>query len=110
MRGSWQCTYGVDGKVGSADVEYKIPGEAKFRVTTKPIHKLVLVVLVEEQTTNKGEGPGEEEEALLNGEKDPTEGAEQTPEEGLVVCLRSEDLPLKVSRGQKNDQEEEPRQ
>jgi hypothetical protein len=48
---------GSDGKVRSADVEYKIPGESKFRVTTRPIHKLILVVPVEEQTM---EEPGEE--------------------------------------------------
>jgi hypothetical protein len=40
---------GSDGKVRSADVEYKIPGESKFRVTTRPSHKLVLVIPVEEQ-------------------------------------------------------------
>ncbi len=47
---------GSDGKVRSADVEYKIPGESKFHVTTRPIHKLVLVVPVEEQTM---EEPGD---------------------------------------------------
>ncbi len=41
---------GLDGKVRSADLEYKVPGKSKFRVTTRPIHKLVLVVPVEEQT------------------------------------------------------------
>jgi hypothetical protein len=39
---------GSDGKVGPADEEYKIPRESKFRVTTRPIHKLVLMVPVEE--------------------------------------------------------------
>jgi hypothetical protein len=48
---------GSDGKVRSGDVEYKIPGESKFRVTTRPIHKLILVVPVEEQMI---EEPGEE--------------------------------------------------
>ncbi len=33
----------------AADVEYKLPGESVFRTTTRPIHKLVLVVPVEEQ-------------------------------------------------------------
>ncbi len=70
---------GVDGKVRSADVEYKIPSEAKFQVTTRPIHKLVLVVLVEEQTMSKKEVP-EEEETHLGGREDPIESAEQAPE------------------------------
>ncbi len=33
----------------AADVEYKLPGESTFRTTTRPIHKLVLVIPVEEQ-------------------------------------------------------------
>jgi hypothetical protein len=41
---------GPDGKVQSADVEYKVQGESKFRMTTRLIHKLVLVIPVEEQT------------------------------------------------------------
>ncbi len=39
----------ADGKVRAADVEYKLPGESVFRATMRPIHKLVLVVPVEEQ-------------------------------------------------------------
>ncbi len=41
---------GLDGRVRSADMEYKIPGESKFRVTNRPIHKLALMVPEEEQT------------------------------------------------------------
>ncbi len=48
---------GLDRKVRSVDVEYKIPGESNFRVTTRPIHKLVLVVPVEEQTLREPEEP-----------------------------------------------------
>jgi hypothetical protein len=36
--------------VREADIEYKFPGESRFRSTTRPIHKLVLVVPLEEQT------------------------------------------------------------
>jgi hypothetical protein len=39
----------TDDKVRAADVEYKLPGESVFRTTTRPIHKLVLVVPIEEQ-------------------------------------------------------------
>ncbi len=47
----------VDGRVRAADIEYKLPGESVFRTTTRPIHKLVLVVPVEEQAI-----AGEQEE------------------------------------------------
>jgi hypothetical protein len=39
----------TDDKVRAADIEYKLPGESVFRTTTRPIHKLVLVIPVEEQ-------------------------------------------------------------
>jgi hypothetical protein len=45
----------TDGKVRAADIEYKLPGESVFRTTTRPIHKLVLVVPVEEQITAVGQ-------------------------------------------------------
>ncbi len=38
-----------DGRVRAADVEYKLPGESVYRTTTRPIHKLVMVLPVEEQ-------------------------------------------------------------
>ncbi len=41
---------GTDGIVRSADFEYKVPGENKFRISTRPIHKLVLKIPMEEQT------------------------------------------------------------
>jgi hypothetical protein len=45
--------------VRAADIEYKVPGEARFRTTTRPIHKLVLIVPVEEKVIEEDEG-GEE--------------------------------------------------
>jgi hypothetical protein len=39
----------TDDRVRAADIEYKLPGESVFRITTRPIHKLVLVIPVEEQ-------------------------------------------------------------
>ncbi len=58
----------TDDKVRAADVEYKLPGESVFRTTTRPIHKLVLVVPVEEQDLEadkmkKMSGPAEDEAA-----------------------------------------------
>ncbi len=46
---------GSDGKVRVADIEYKVPEESKFWSTTRPIHKLVLVVPEEEQTMEETE-------------------------------------------------------
>ncbi len=51
----------TDGKVRAADVEYKVPGESKFPVSTRPIHKLVLVVPVEEQTMEEVEEQADQE-------------------------------------------------
>jgi hypothetical protein len=45
----------TDGKVRAADIEYKLPGESVFRTTTRPIHKLVLVIPVEEQAHAVGQ-------------------------------------------------------
>jgi hypothetical protein len=52
---------GTDGKVRAVDVEYKVPGEVRFHVTMRPIHRLVLIIPTEEQMTREG---GEKKEAL----------------------------------------------
>jgi hypothetical protein len=65
---------GSDGKVRAEDIEYKVPGEPKFRSTTRPIHKLVLVVPVEEQTMKEIEKPEEEDSDEQEGDKYPTQG------------------------------------
>jgi hypothetical protein len=49
----------IDGRVTDADVGYKLPGEAVFRTTTRPIHKLVMVLLVEEQAAANERGKKE---------------------------------------------------
>jgi hypothetical protein len=38
-----------DGQVRAADIKYKLPGETVFRTTTRPVHKLVLIIPIEEQ-------------------------------------------------------------
>ncbi len=53
----------ADGKVRAADIEYKLPGESVFRTTTRPIHKLVLVVPVEEQAVADDQVEEEDAEA-----------------------------------------------
>jgi hypothetical protein len=56
----------TDGKVRAADIEYKLPGESVFRTTTRPIHKLVLVVPIEEQVSAVGQaGEGDAEPGQL---------------------------------------------
>jgi hypothetical protein len=40
-----------DGKVRAADIDYKLPGESVFRMTTRPIHKLVLIIPIKEQAS-----------------------------------------------------------
>jgi hypothetical protein len=66
----------TDGRVRAADIEYKLPGEAVFRTTTRPIHKLVMVLPVEEQAAANGqerEGVTRPEEPapLATGEQEP---------------------------------------
>jgi hypothetical protein len=54
----------TDGKVRAADIEYKLPGESTFRKTTRPIHKLVLIIPIEERASAAGK-PGEAQPAPL---------------------------------------------
>jgi hypothetical protein len=101
-----------DGKVRAADIEYKLPGESVFRVITRPIHKLVLVVPAEEQATKngqtkekstKGEQPAplaatglepERQEEVRAVEATPLAVGEQTPshQEESGVTKLGEDL------------------
>jgi hypothetical protein len=67
----------TDGKVRAADIEYKLPGESVFRMTTRPIHKLVLVIPIEEQIS--AAGGAERTKAVPLAEKAP-EYAEAEPE------------------------------
>jgi hypothetical protein len=64
----------ADGKVRAADIEYKLPGESVFRMTTRPIHKLVLVVPAEEQAI-----AGEQEEEGDAGAERSTPPAAEEP-------------------------------
>jgi hypothetical protein len=97
----------TDDKVRAADVEYKLPGESVFRTTTRPIHKLVLVVPVEEQnleadkmrelpgpTQNKAAGAaaavprGEDRQAASQAE--PEEGGGEGPTKAKTAPLQRE--------------------
>jgi hypothetical protein len=70
----------TDGKVRAADVEYKLPGESVFRMTTRPIHKLVLIIPIEEQTSATG-GTREAEVAPLVSECAEVEPETESQEE-----------------------------
>jgi hypothetical protein len=66
----------TDGRVRAADIEYKLPGEAVFRTTMLPIHKLVMVLPVEEQAAASGQERAgvtrpEEPAPLATGEQEP---------------------------------------
>jgi hypothetical protein len=67
----------TDGKVRAADIEYKLPGESVFRMTTRPIHKLVLIIPIEEQVSAVGEAEGTKAAPLA---EIATERAEARPE------------------------------
>jgi hypothetical protein len=66
----------TDDKVRAADIEYKLPGESVFRTTTRPIHKLVLVIPVEEQRAAADQG--EEPPVLKRAEAIETSAASST--------------------------------
>jgi hypothetical protein len=70
--------------VRAADVEYKLPGESVFRMTTRPIHKLVLVVPVEEQAA----AAGQREEENARAEQPPLQ-AITTPEPVQQEVIRA---------------------
>jgi hypothetical protein len=60
--------------VRAADIEYKLPGESVFRTTTRPIHKLVLIVPVEEQ--DPAAGRAEQPAPLAVAEPEPVQQEE----------------------------------
>jgi hypothetical protein len=88
----------TDGRVRAADIKYKLPGESVFRMTTRPIHKLVLVTLVEEQAV-----AGEQEEEGVTRAKEPAPLAVEKPgppqQEEVGAAETEEDLPGEVPQG-----------
>jgi hypothetical protein len=99
---------GTDGKVRAADIEYKIPGEARFRSTTRLIHKLVLVAPVEEQTDEEDEG-GEAGLEPENGDQyGGGDGGAQEEEDNrkteIGITEADEQLPLgEAARGSEEE-------
>jgi hypothetical protein len=92
----------TDGRVRAADIEYKLPRESVFRTTTRPIHKLVLVVPVEEQAAAgvpvEGEGGQGEEGSAGAIEPAPLAVGEPGPphQEETGAVETEENLPDEV--------------
>ncbi len=88
----------TDGRVRAADIEHKLPGESVFRTTTRPIHKLVLIVPVEEQAAAGEQGRervarAEEPAPLAIGEPGPPQ------QEEVEAVETGENLPGEVAQG-----------
>jgi hypothetical protein len=87
---------GMDGKVRAADIECKVPGETEFRSTTRPIHKLVVIVPVEEQIIEKeerGMDQGPELGDNYEGERGEAKHQEEIEEELQGAENKEQQLP-----------------
>jgi hypothetical protein len=88
----------ADGRVRAADIEYKLPGEGSFRTTTRPIHKLVMVLPVEEQAV-----AGEQERERVTRTQEPAPlaiGEPGPPQQEEVKAVEAgENLPDEVPQG-----------
>jgi hypothetical protein len=86
----------TDGRVRAADVEYKLPGETVYRTTTRSIHKLVMVLPVEEQAAAGGQ---KREGVTRPEEPEPSSTGEQVPPpaEEIKVMEVKEKLPSEDS-------------
>jgi hypothetical protein len=95
----------TDGRVRAADVEYKLPGESVFRMTTRPIHKLVLVIPVEEQVPSVGQvkkdeaGQGQVAPLAEEVHTERAETAKTTPPEVKPEAARQEEAEAEEARG-----------
>ncbi len=110
-----------DGRVRAADIEYKLPRESVFRTTTRPIHKLVLIVPIEEQATasipveEKAVAGGQGRERVTRAEEPAplAIGEPGTPRQEEVEAMETkENLPGQVPQGttpQLTEEEEEPK-
>jgi hypothetical protein len=81
----------TDGKVRAADIEYKLPGESVFRMTTRPKHKLVLIVPIEEQVSVADQV---EEKEIKTDRPAPLAEADQGPAQPEVAPLATGPEPV----------------
>jgi hypothetical protein len=96
----------TDGRVRAADVKYKLPGEAVFRTTTRPIHKFVMVLPVEEQEAASERGregvkrPEEPAPSPTGEQEPPPTGEQEPPPTGEIKAVEvREKLPIEDSHG-----------
>ncbi len=92
----------TDGKVRAADIEYKLPGESVIRTTTRPIHKLVLVVPAEEQAV----AGGQEEEGDAGAERSAPPAAEEPGPAQQEEAWATEMAPLAIGEPEPSRREE----
>jgi hypothetical protein len=91
-----KCMLAQMDESGPADIEYKLPGETVYRTTTRPIHKLVMIMPMEEQAA--ASGLGREEVTRL-------EEPEPLPAKEPKAVEVGERLPAGDSRGNNPQQE-----
>jgi hypothetical protein len=89
--------------VRAADIEYKLPGESVFRTTTRPIHKLVLIVPIEEQVSVADQAEEGEEELRPPA---PLAEAEPGPAQPAVAPLAIEPEPAHQEKKEMAEKEE----
>jgi hypothetical protein len=86
----------TDGKVRAADIEYKLPGESVFRMTTRPIHKLVLIIPIEEQPPTAGQAKDSEAQPVRAEAAGP---AKVAPPEMVPEAADQEEAEAEGRRG-----------
>ncbi len=103
----------TDGRVRAADIEYKLPGESVFRMTTRPIHKLVLIIPIEEQASTAGQAKENEAEPVHAEAAGPAKmaplemepesaGQEEAEAEGRGGFTEAAPAPPRMKRGQQS--------
>jgi hypothetical protein len=102
---------GTDGKVRAAEIEYKLPGESVFRLTTRPIHKLVLIIPVEEQVSVMDRAEEVEAAPIAPGcakmgpaaanQEESGVGEKEVPEEPAPAPLQNEEAAKPATKPKK---------
>jgi hypothetical protein len=100
---------GTDGRVRSADIEYRLPGEMRYRTTTRPIHKLVLIIPMEEQTVEKSEEGAVDKKMIQKTETDEPPQA-GTSQKQFIKQKRNQGETSSEDQAQKNKTSEKSRE
>ncbi len=111
-----------------ADIEYRLPGESVFRTTTRPIHKLILVVPAEEQAVAgsqeggegagagppaplavQGPGPAQQEEIRVIGKAPLAVGEPEQPDQEEAEAAEAEGSPQGTTPQPAKERQREPK-